>query len=505
MGGCLNKGCVNKTSKPILAEKSHRNDQSPILSGGSDKDSTDACPTGLNVIHPIIVPERETRILNCRKSDVPSKESVHHLTVQFPFVVDQKCINFIKQSKTMFIMRGVPGSGKSTIVRDLVKKYPDAVVCSADHYMHSENDNEYKFDANNLREVHEKCQQKAQSSCEIYCPVIVIDNTNIRRWEMKKYLELARSYNYIVIMVVPRTDWKMDPNECARRNVHDVPAEIIQRKINDFEDAVPIYYAWFLNENSSAHLLSLKRKYLLECVSNVPELKEIICQNFSHEDSLEEKLEEIYPTVRPDSTRISTCAHHVLHCTAKFLGSRRNCMPGVEAYCQSEILQKAVGNVWPLMIIGLSITPTTIGARVHLNDEVMWHLFDSQEEKDFDNNFQTQNLSINIDKENPVPSRNADQVFNKQFSWPAYFENVSQNYPRKGRTAHITLGFKHQPKDTVQDILHVCHKEYILTKEHREIEAFEVDGGRIHHYGDGVCALYLHKPFEVDALFTGFY
>lgn len=183
----------------------------------------------------------------------------------------------------MFIMRGVPGSGKSTLVQHLLERYPEAVVCSADHYMHSENDTEYKFDASKLSEAHEKCQQKAQSSCEDYCPVIVIDNTNIRRWEMTKYRDLARYYNYLVVLLVPRTNWSHDPVECARRNAHGVSAEIIQKKISDFQEVLPLYYGWFLNRNDSAHLLSLKQKYFLDCVANVREFKEIIFERISSE------------------------------------------------------------------------------------------------------------------------------------------------------------------------------------------------------------------------------
>ena len=36
-------------------------------------------------------------------------------TLNFPFLQDAKTIEFIMNSKTMFIMRGLPGSGKSKI------------------------------------------------------------------------------------------------------------------------------------------------------------------------------------------------------------------------------------------------------------------------------------------------------------------------------------------------------------------------------------------------------
>ena len=48
----------------------------------------------------------------------------------------------------MFIMRGLPGSGKSTIVRHIRDKYQpitDVVVCSADDYFLQEDGN-YNYD-----------------------------------------------------------------------------------------------------------------------------------------------------------------------------------------------------------------------------------------------------------------------------------------------------------------------------------------------------------------------
>lgn len=39
---------------------------------------------------------------------------------------------------------------------------------------------------------------------------VVIDNTNVKLWEVKRYLEIAVQNNYSVVLIEPRTPWKFD-------------------------------------------------------------------------------------------------------------------------------------------------------------------------------------------------------------------------------------------------------------------------------------------------------
>ena len=40
--------------------------------------------------------------------------------------------------------------------------------------------------------------------------LIVVDNTNVKRWEMVHYYQLAERYRYAVLLVEPRTPWRDD-------------------------------------------------------------------------------------------------------------------------------------------------------------------------------------------------------------------------------------------------------------------------------------------------------
>ena len=66
--------------------------------------------------------------------------------LSFPFLTDDLTQKHVIKSRVMFIMRGLPGSGKSTIVRNIRDKYQpitDVVVCSADDYFLQEGSYNY--------------------------------------------------------------------------------------------------------------------------------------------------------------------------------------------------------------------------------------------------------------------------------------------------------------------------------------------------------------------------
>jgi len=79
-----------------------------------------------------------------------------------PYLTDQDTINYLKSCKSvMFLLRGLPGSGKSTLVGQLGRVYPESVRCSADDFFLSSQGG-YHFDRNLLKEAHADCQQKAR-------------------------------------------------------------------------------------------------------------------------------------------------------------------------------------------------------------------------------------------------------------------------------------------------------------------------------------------------------
>ena len=79
----------------------------------------------------------------------------------------------------MFILRGLPGSGKSTVADAILQAHGNrAVVCSADYYRYNE-DGEYVWHQDKLQETHNKCQRRAEKFAALKKPVVIIGEPDL--------------------------------------------------------------------------------------------------------------------------------------------------------------------------------------------------------------------------------------------------------------------------------------------------------------------------------------
>ncbi|KAJ8867418.1 hypothetical protein PR048_031219 [Dryococelus australis] len=191
--------------------------------------------------------------------------------LKFPFIDDKETIEYVFGSRVMFIMRGLPGSGKSTLARAIKGTYPDSVLCSADDFMLN---NRFQYDRDRLHDAQVSCQQKARHACEDGVNVVVVDNSSVRKWELDYYLELAMENCYVVVVVEPRTPWKWDPEQLAKKNTHKVNMEVMFAKLEMWDTIVPLYFGWFLNTVDSCILSLVGQAHLEECLGKVPEFAE---------------------------------------------------------------------------------------------------------------------------------------------------------------------------------------------------------------------------------------
>jgi predicted kinase len=150
--------------------------------------------------------------------------------------------------KTVFIMRGAAGSGKSSWVRENCSD-PLMYVVSADdfwmetHFIREEGvdggevrkTEVYRFDIKRLAESHQDCLCRFIDAVVEGYDEIVVDNTNIRKWQYAPYVKIAKAYGYEVKIIEFRPVTLEDVRTCVRRNIHDVPEETVIRMCVDFE------------------------------------------------------------------------------------------------------------------------------------------------------------------------------------------------------------------------------------------------------------------------------
>jgi predicted kinase len=117
--------------------------------------------------------------------------------------------------KTLYIIRGLPGSGKTTLART----FAGSNVCEADDFFTDEDYN-YKFNAANLPFAHIYCQNKCKALMEQGVENIAVSNTSSRRWEFAKYIEFAQVNGYRVVEITMTGD--------TYANIHQVPEVTIE-------------------------------------------------------------------------------------------------------------------------------------------------------------------------------------------------------------------------------------------------------------------------------------
>jgi predicted kinase len=123
--------------------------------------------------------------------------------------------------KILYIVRGIPGSGKSTFANSL-----DCPVFEADMYFMI--DGEYKFEADKLKLAHNWCKLRVEHSMEDDFQKIAVSNTFTQEWEMEAYYEMAKQYGYTVFSVIIE-------NRHGGVNEHGVPEDKLKMMKDRFE------------------------------------------------------------------------------------------------------------------------------------------------------------------------------------------------------------------------------------------------------------------------------
>jgi predicted kinase len=132
--------------------------------------------------------------------------------------------------KILTLVRGLPGSGKSTFANNITNKFS---ICEADKFFYDKEGN-YNFDATKLATAHEWCRNQVEirmkdnQANEQFYPHIVVSNTFTQKWEMESYYKLAEQYGYKVFSIIVE-------NRHDGESIHDVNISTMNKMRNRFE------------------------------------------------------------------------------------------------------------------------------------------------------------------------------------------------------------------------------------------------------------------------------
>jgi predicted kinase len=125
-------------------------------------------------------------------------------------------------NKVLYIVRGLPGSGKSTFAQTLTPNHWEA-----DMYFINK-DGEYKFNIDEIKNAHQWCRNMVEDAMKRNLDKIAVSNTFTMEWEMELYNNLAKQYGYTVFHLIIE-------NRHGSSSVHSVPGETILKMKERFQ------------------------------------------------------------------------------------------------------------------------------------------------------------------------------------------------------------------------------------------------------------------------------
>ncbi|KAL0992769.1 hypothetical protein UPYG_G00098140 [Umbra pygmaea] len=385
-----------------------------------------------------------------QKADVKLEEQVPIPgTMSFAIMDHEQTKATLRSSRTLIVLRGLPGSGKTLLARAIANSYPDlCTVFSAD-------DHGIKLDSPDPSAEAYKALDDAVVACctaGTSAQVIVVDDTNHNHERLARFAEVAEENRLVAMFLEPRTEWVRDLPQLAQKSQRGLEeAQIQAMKVLLEETSLPLFFGWFLLPGIQDKVRCTSMDFI-KTLDTLEAFKKHLT-DFTGEAEKEVDLEQYFSAIG------------ALHCTTKFCDYGK--AEGAKEYAEKPAVKELYGSAFELSLSALFVTPRTVGARVSLTEDQMT-LWPADAEKE---------------AESAVPAA---------ATLPA------------GSRAHVSLGCAEgvEPVQTGIDLLEIL----ALQQEGQGGELVEeMELGSLAYYGKGRWLLSLREPISAQACFSSHY
>lgn len=121
----------------------------------------------------------------------------------------------MSKERELVLVRGLPGTGKSTLAKAMGYFHIEADQFFTDDYGH------YEYDRSMIAQAHEWCRSGCLTALTHHKNVsVVVSNTFTRLSEMQPYFDMAKDLNVPVRVIEATGNFK---------NIHNVPKAVIEQ------------------------------------------------------------------------------------------------------------------------------------------------------------------------------------------------------------------------------------------------------------------------------------
>lgn len=128
---------------------------------------------------------------------------------------------------SLILLRGLPGSGKTTLAKVLSENntYP---VFSVDDFFTNEITGEYIFNFKDNHLAYQQCEELTKDAMQQQIPKIFVHNTFTMDWELEPFFKLASKFNYTLFVVTVE-------NYHHNKNTHEVSDEQLHKMAEKYK------------------------------------------------------------------------------------------------------------------------------------------------------------------------------------------------------------------------------------------------------------------------------
>ncbi|MFL5753579.1 MAG: AAA family ATPase [Bacteroidia bacterium] len=129
--------------------------------------------------------------------------------------------------RSLIVLRGLPGSGKSSLAELLSEngKYP---VYSIDSFFTDPISGEYHFDFSRNHLAYKKCEEDVKNAMSLSLEKIFVDNTFTIEWELEPYFKLAAQFKYRLFVLTVE-------NRHGNKNIHNISEEQLKKMADKYK------------------------------------------------------------------------------------------------------------------------------------------------------------------------------------------------------------------------------------------------------------------------------